>query len=68
MGTKLEEIHGLDFFGKETVQENSGETKEAASHYYNSPKCLSVGVTVSKLQIAILARSSREMSQIVRID
>ena len=66
MGTKLEEIHGLDFFGKETVQKNSGETKEAASHYYNSPKGLSVGV--SKLQVAILARSSQEMSQIVRID
>ena len=36
------------------------------SHAYRLSVCLSVGV--SKLQVAILARSSREMSQTVRID
>ena len=35
--------------------------------YYNSPYiCLSVGV--SKLQVAIIARSCREMTQTVRIE
>ena len=34
--------------------------------HYNSPLSLSVGV--SKLQVAILARSYWEMSQVVRID
>ena len=34
--------------------------------YYNSSVCLSV--SVSTLQVAILAQSNREMSQTVRID
>ncbi len=35
--------------------------------YYNSPFKVCLSVTVSKLRVAILARSSREMSQTVRI-
>ena len=35
-------------------------------YYYSSEICLSVGA--SKLQVAIIARSSRETSQTVRID
>ena len=51
----------------QTYQEKSQSCYHHIYLYYNSPQvCLSVAV--SKLQVAIFARSSREMSQIIRID